>query len=567
MNELTVTVLPPVTQSVIQSSPQGSPGLTDGGSSTPARNSPSPATPSKSTPKTDDAPTSANPAKRKKLTAEEREARDKEATEKREAKERETAEKKKEREEKAAQKASEKAKLEEEKAVRAQEREEKRKQKEEEEKKKTEEREEKKKQKEADLQRIQEEKDKKARAQPKLMSFFGAPKTPKKTTDAATEKTASPLKNEPLVSDTASKSTYDKMFQPFYIRENVTVASLGPKMDTETRAAKSTIVDECIRGERGDMVCSFNPMEVFTLLRKPRARGKLHQPVKGIMEASVASSDASGDALHTARRQLRGLPLKIIAFSQDVRPPYYGTATQRPAAVGQPAMSRQGRHSTSRLLPLEYDYDSEAEWQEEEGEDLDADDDEEELDDEDDMDGFLDDSEDSGLSRHIFANAMEPDSTGLCFEGASLKTLGVLMQGHKMEMIHNLSSTGSIDPFSTSYWEPEPKPATAVTTTKTDKMPPPPAPANAFAAISSSAPATGSNVVKLVKDELLNDFKQAILDHKTLSKVGIIEFISNQFRDSASRVEVKNTLELVAEKKGKGRSKEWDLRPGHEIAL
>lgn len=560
-------MLPPVTQSVIQSSPQGSPGLTDGGSSTPARNSPSPATPNKPTSKPDDAPASANPAKRKKLTAEEREARDKEAAEKREAKEREAAEKKKEREEKAAQKASEKAKLEEEKAARAQEREEKRKLKEEEEKKKTEEREEKKRQKEAELQRIQEEKDKKARAQPKLMSFFGAPKTPKKTAEAAAEKTASPLKNEPFISDPAPKSTYDKMFQPFYVRENVTVASLGPKMDDETRTIKSAIVDECIRGERGDMICSFNAMEVFALLRKPRTRGKLYKPVKSIMEASAASSDASGDAMQNARKQLRRVPLKIIAFSQDVRPPYYGTVTQRPSAVGQAAMSKQGRHSTSRLLPLEYDYDSEAEWQEEEGEDLDADDEEEELDDEDDMDGFLDDSEDSGLSRHIFANAMEPDSTGLCFETGTRSNTSALMRGHKMEMIYDLSLTGSIDPFSTSYWEPEPKPSAPATTTKSDKMPPPPAPANAFAAISGNAPAAGSNVVKLIKDELLNDFKQAILDHKTLSKVGIIEFISNQFRDSASRVEVKNTLELVAEKKGKGRTKEWDLKPGHEIAL
>lgn len=97
-------------------------------------------------------------------------------------------------------------------------------------------------------------------------------------------------------------------------------------------------------------------------------------------------------------------------------------------------------------------------------------------------------------------------------------------------------------------------------------MPPPPAPTNAFAALDGGA-ANVSAPTKLVKAELLNDFKRAILDNKALSKVGIIDFIFHQFRNSVSRAEVKNTLEHVAEKKGAGRSKEWDLKPGHEIVL
>lgn len=48
---------------------------------------------------------------------------------------------------------------------------------------------------------------------------------------------------------------------------------------------------------------------------------------------------------------------------------------------------------------------------------MDVDDDEEELDDEDDMDGFLDDLEDVGLVRCIFVNIMEFESIGICFEG------------------------------------------------------------------------------------------------------------------------------------------------------
>lgn len=94
-------------------------------------------------------------------------------------------------------------------------------------------------------------------------------------------------------------------------------------------------------------------------------------------------------------------------------------------------------------------------------------------------------------------------------------------------------------------------------------MAPPPAPANAFAALTAAA--NPSDAPKLVKSELLNDFKKAILDNNALSKVGIVDFIFHQFRDNVSRIEVKNTLELVAEKKGVGRQKAWALKPGHEI--
>lgn len=103
-----------------------------------------------------------------------------------------------------------------------------------------------------------------------------------------------------------------------------------------------------------------------------------------------------------------------------------------------------------------------------------------------------------------------------------------------------------------------------VTTSTAEKMPPPPTPANAFAALNASS--TESAPVKIVKPEIMNDVKRAILQNKALSKVGIIDFIFQQFRDRASRTEVKNTLELVAEKKKAGKMNEWDLKPGHEIS-
>jgi chromatin assembly factor 1 subunit A len=128
-----------------------------------------------------------------------------------------------------------------------------------------------------------------------------------------------------------------------------------------------------------------------------------------------------------------------------------------------------------------------------------------------------------------------------------------------------------IDPFSTSYWETEKKAKaskSAVAAPEKSAMPPPPAPSDAFAALTgSSGAANGAPApLKLVKDEILNDVKRAIVENKAMSKVGIVDFIFHKFREaSISRAEVKNTVEYVAEKRGTGRTKEWELREGHEI--
>ena len=431
-----------MTQSLIESSPQGSPALTEAGSSTPARNSPSPQTPTKgpADSTTDNAQTS-NPSKRKKLTPAEKEARDKEAAEKKEQREREAAQKKKEREEKAAQRAAEKAKQDEEKAARMKEKEEKRKKREEEERLKNQQREEKKKQKEEELQRIQEEKDKKARAQPTLSTFFKLPNTPKKATPEAVATDGSPKKEEgtPCEDEKPTETEYQKMFKPFFVKENTTVATF-PNMDEETREAKSRILDDCISGNR-ENEAGFDAVKLFALPGKPRRRGKAYTPVRHIMETAYKDMQqlgGNGDAataMQAAKSSLAQVPVKVIAFSRDVRPPYYGTVTFKPFTLGQTRMGRVARRTADRRLPLEYDYDSEAEWQEEEGEDVDVDDDDEELDDEDDMDGFLDDSEDTGLSRRIFANVMEPESTGLCFENEKRKGPNSAVCDNKMEII------------------------------------------------------------------------------------------------------------------------------------
>lgn len=580
---LTRIVPAPVQAIVNDPSPNTSPALTEGGHT--ATSNSSPPTPSKSTsPQTavqstsssttaTDAPakptttTAAPPKKRTKLTPAEKEARDKEA----EQKKKEREEKQKLADEEKRKKAEER---EEKKKQKEEEREEKRKKKEEEDKLKAQ----KVQEKENKKREAQEAKEKEERKQKRLNSFFAAPSTPKKGPTAAKQEDSP--ENAAHVAE-SFESEYHKRFQPFFVKESTTMAVGSTQMDDETRAAKSNILDEFMDGKRTHNVkeSPFDAVGLFTLPAKPPLRGKLHHPVRHIMENAYTTEPSTGkDSMKGAREKLSRVPMKVIAFSQDVRPPYFGTVTFKPFALGKEHMRRLGRMSTGRRLPLDYDYDSEAEWQEEEGEDLDAEDDEEEVDDEDDMDGFLDDSDDAGPAR-IFANAMEPDSTGICYADDGREPNSIILQ-HKMEIImgkladlafcwnqpltstDNFDRTLGLDPWSSTYWQPEPKVITA--DANGSKMPPPTAPANAFAALTGGAPP--GPAVKIVKPEIMNNVKQAIVDNKSLSKIGVIEVLYQQFRDNASRAEVKNTLEAVAEKTGTGRSKEWILRAGHEIA-
>ncbi|KAK7215244.1 hypothetical protein V2G26_003247 [Clonostachys chloroleuca] len=319
------SVLPALHQSLGQSTPQGSPSLTEPGSITPVHIPGSPITPkAETTVKSDPAPNSTannteatttnpqntvststattQPQKKKRLTAAEKEARDKEA-----------AEKKKEKEEKAAAKAAEKAakvaKAEEEKAARVKEREEKQKKKAEEERVK-----------EQKKRQAQEAKEKEARKQPKLNSFFGAPRTPSKpsNTESAPSRTASPNKSD-LAADTTkpADAEYRKRFKPFFVKEHTRLANSSWCMDEDTRETKSRILDEFISGDRtlDSSSLPFDPIEVFALPRKPPKRGRVHPPVRTVMESIYRETEAK-NAPPPVNRPLRWLVSSYQEWSQ-----------------------------------------------------------------------------------------------------------------------------------------------------------------------------------------------------------------------------------------------------------
>lgn len=379
------------------------------------------------------------PAKRKRLTAAEKAA-----------KAEEEAKKKKEREDLRQQKLAEKAKQDMEKQIAkaARQAEKAKKDAEEQEAKaaKQQEREEKRKKKEEEERKAREEKEKKERSQLRLQSFFKAPATPKKpaaaTLGAVDAKAGTDGGTTASTTTTPRKkpqSEYERMFQPFFVKEHVRMAPTSlPIADQETLEAKSKILDEYVNGHRGIDVTvkPFNPIDTFHLIQRPNRTGKTHPPVRALIEELHDNSNAG------ALAKLRSIPMKLLCFRQDVRPPYYGTITCLPHQFGPARLRRAARRPTQRVLDLEYDYDSEAEWQDDEpGDDLDdLDEEEEDLEDEDDMDGFLDDSEDAGVARRIFANTMEPESTGLCFENAQGVGPVASMRAHRMEIILGMLS-------------------------------------------------------------------------------------------------------------------------------
>lgn len=451
----------------------------------------------------------------KKLEKEKAEAARKAEKEKKEKAE---AAKKQERDE---QKALAEAK----KKALAEEKEKKRKQKEEEDQRKAEEKEKKRKEKEDEERKVQEAKNKKERSQLRLNSFFtkgntssaspsasSSSTTPSTSLSAATSTSASgllltsPHKNgspSPSKSSTASPqkgasaatedadntsttaaapsveiSEYDRIFKPFFIKENVIMATHLYGMDEETKAAKSRILDEHLSGSRGDFTppapfSSASAVDYFHLAcdskQRPLQRGTAaatRPSVRKIMNTMHDSGYGAGSGnaqTKMALDLLKKVPMKYLFFREDVRPAYFGTVTSQPP---QARLSRLARNPLLKtVLPLNYDYDSEAEWVDDgDGEDVDdLDDDEEDLaDDDGEMSDFLDDSEEGGMPlRPAFSGGMEPDSTGICWENLDSNSSRAdalprpELDQYRMEFM--IDHAGPIDPFSTKYWAaPEP---------------------------------------------------------------------------------------------------------------
>ncbi|EPE33469.1 hypothetical protein GLAREA_06482 [Glarea lozoyensis ATCC 20868] len=465
--------------------------------------------------------------------------------------------------------------------------------------------EEKRRKKEEEKQKVEEEKKKKERSQKKLNSFFSIPSTAAKgrrgSVDSKERGSASPApENSNLGLPTAvatttaavtpkkpERSCYEKTFPDFFVHNDVKLAKCSKfERDGDAIEALEKTLDGYLDGSRSPDRTKprpFDANDLFHLSGQDVQRGKHCMPVRDIMAEffGIASkpidltTDSQNSQIKRRGDLLRRVPLKLLSFAEDVRPPYRGTYTSRPVN----GMTKLARNPLRRDLPdTNYDYDSEAEWvEDDDAEDCNSDRDEEEGDeDAEDMDGFLDDENDdlANAKRAIIpGNDLEPVSTGLCWEDKHKRNTNVKMLPYRMEIIID-PKLKSIDPFSTFYWAPNPPlqtttmdpPRIPLTTIKPNAstLPCPPKPffAPASSTPSSSLPQTSKlppgrpKLPKLLPADDIPKFRQAV-QGSNLSKVGLIEVLKKQFpgRQAAA---IKGTLEVVARRVGvKEKDKRW----------
>ncbi|PVH77064.1 hypothetical protein DL98DRAFT_656982 [Cadophora sp. DSE1049] len=598
--------------------------LTDAGTITPSRD----LSPSLSNlPTNSDAPptsafaamngSAAPPPKKTKVTFQEKEMkrinkeiRDKEKAEEKARKEAEKARKDAEKQAHADEKAKKDAEKETERKKKEAEREEKRLA--QEEKRLAQEadkaaREEKRRKKEEEKLKAEEEKKKKEKGQMKLGNFFNIPTVTRPRASSVDSKGRTSMSPAPQSSNISAaiaspmktpskpeKTAYEKLFPDFYIQQGVTVAPINRfERDEEAVEAIESLLDSYLSGNKSpgrqrtfDAPALFHTSSLYDI-----PRGKQPVPVRQIMSDFYSgnsskpidlTTDSQNSQIKRTGDLLKGIPMKILHFQEDVRPPYRGTYTSRPVS----GMSKLARNPLRRDLPnTDYDYDSEAEWvqDDEDAEDLKSEgDEEEELGDDEDMDDFLDDENDETANsrRLVLQGDLEPVSTGLCWEDRKRRNSNVKMIAYRMEVILD-PTIKSIDPFSTAYWEP-PVPVKA-------SMEPPRIPLNTMKSTSaninslfspksssttdfvkSSSTLTPSTLSaqqpakpttkdakpkKILSADDLPAFKAAI-QGSDLSKVGLIEVLKKKFPGRPAAA-IKGTLETVAKRVG---AKEVDKR-------
>ncbi|OCK76381.1 hypothetical protein K432DRAFT_396481 [Lepidopterella palustris CBS 459.81] len=535
-------------------------------------------------------------------------------------------EKEKQRQEKEAKekaKAELKAQKEEEKRARDEER-----------RKKNEEKEEKKRAKELELQQKEGEKRKKERSQMKLNAFFMKPKKastespvkpsslveearkrstellePGGTLQAPTSGPPSPIKPSPRKKIAAGLTDYERCFLPFELPSRAVLAPYNRFiLDQDKLDAARKRLDAMAQHNTATM--ELSQPETFKACLSQRApRGASTMSVRDIIARLHGSLDNPIDLTNEDTRSaqqplklLEAVRMKYLHFSEDVRPPYYGTFTKFYTPL---EAARLARNPFRRgLRETDYDYDSEAEWEEpEEGEDLDSEgeDDADSAGGDDDLESFLDDEDAAENKRRLISGDLEPVSTGLCWEdmhGVSRRADGSGeichdFKGFRLEVLLD-PQPRTIDPFSTAYWEPTFTPASntlAVPVKETagsassGLMNPPRLPltsrpncmangmTNTFNKTSSDPKASKLTVVsaassklpklpkRMVPPEQLQEFKDAI-QGSDLTKIALVEALKKRFPKLPKDV-INNTLGSVAARLGaKEVDKRWVLLSG-----
>lgn len=397
-----------------------------------------------------------------------------------------------------------------------------------------------------------------------------------------------------------STSDYEKEFPPFFVHPHMTVAPANRFcLDSESSKYACEKIDQALENITTPIITfspptppppptsndpassATKPKRIFNMLPYKRRRGCHRYPCAKELVMSMQDPSSNTVDLTAVSRQLqealKQIPMKILQFAEDVRPPYKGTFSRR---IPPRDAVRLCRNPFARALPqCDYDYDSEAEWEEpEEGEDLDSEDGDEEVDDEDDdMDGFLDDRDEDVPTgkRKIMVDSLEPVCTGLKFGDDEQDGVDPVLENHRLEIIGGMYERRihifqlakiadrplskdeiqfPIDPFSTAYWE-KPKPISRINPDEANAantLPPnvlsspvalPSSPSghrllshfgqlNVASESSPMKPTMTKPNPPGFPDELLPDFKKVIQDNN-LTKTGLIEVLKKQYVQSS----------------------------------
>lgn len=250
---------------------------------------------------------------------------------------------------------------------------------------------------------------------------------------------------EPSTPNAPEILAYNAIFSDFFLKDETELAPFTRfERDEEATEVINKTLDSYLSGDRSpDRERGYDPVSLYHLSKVPK-RGRRCMPVREIMDEITGRSsrvidlttDSQNSQIMRSRDKLKHVPMKLIQFQEDVRPPYRGTYTSRPLH----GIENLARNPFRRDLPnTNYDYDSEAEWVDdgEDAEDLNSEVEIDDEDDDEDMDDFLDDENDESAHarRLVLQGDLEPVSTGLCWEDKHKRNTNVKMMPYRMEVI------------------------------------------------------------------------------------------------------------------------------------
>ncbi|KAJ1926630.1 hypothetical protein IWQ60_003638 [Tieghemiomyces parasiticus] len=225
-------------------------------------------------------------------------------------------------------------------------------------------------------------------SQTKLQGFFVKVAKPEPNTATAAAAVDPTAKDPPSV-----KSDYERVFRPFYVRPTMSVAPICPSgvrlgPDFDRLVLSGTPVEPDLRRQfdraayrRQVLAYERSRLRPCPIVSDPTATTTT-APVavddSGWAEARTAAvpidleatNEPSQIIIEDEAQPYRLAIFKLLQFTENIRPPYYGTWSKTSRTV---TGRRFDRKDTAQL---DYEVDSEAEWElDEEGEDLASDDD------------------------------------------------------------------------------------------------------------------------------------------------------------------------------------------------